>query len=143
MNHVSDIMTSRPACCQEQTPLSQVARMMVENDCGQIPVVNHQHEPVGVITDRDITTRVVAADLDWTRCCAADAMSRPARTISMNEPVEACLSLMEEAQVRRVPVTDDSGALAGMVSLADVAAACRDKDLAEVVKKVSEPSPQE
>lgn len=143
MNHVSEIMTSRPACCQEQTPIAQVARMMVENDCGQIPVVNHQHEPVGVITDRDIAIRIVAADRDWSSCHASDAMTSPARTISMEAPVEECLSLMEDAQVRRVPVVDSSGILSGMVSLADVAAACRDKDVAEVVKKVSEPSLQE
>ena len=142
MSHVSEIMTARPACCQAETPLNQVARMMVDNDCGQIPVVNHQHEPVGVITDRDIATRVVAADRDWSSCCAADAMSTPARTIPQDASVQVCLQLMENAQVRRVPVVDAQGTLTGMVSLADVAAACRDKDVAEVVKKVSEPCAQ-
>lgn len=140
MNSIVEVMTARPATCLPQTPLSQVARMMVDNDCGQIPVVNHQHEPIGVITDRDITTRVVAAGVDWTTGQASDAMSSPAKTVQQQSSLQECLSLMEQTQVRRVPVVDENGAVCGIVSLADIAAACKDEQVAEVVKCVSVPS---
>ena len=57
MASVSTVMTSNPACCTAQTPLRDVARMMIDNDCGQIPVVDDAHRPIGVVTDRDIAVR--------------------------------------------------------------------------------------
>ena len=56
------IMTENPACCTVSTPLRDVAKMMIEFDCGEIPVISGDgsRKPVGVITDRDIATRIVA-----------------------------------------------------------------------------------
>lgn len=141
MDTISKIMTPHPATCLPETPLEQVARLMIDNDCGQIPVVNHQHEPIGVVTDRDIATRVVAASMDYSKAQAKDAMSSPAKTVQQACSLQECMSLMEQSQVRRVPVVDEKGVLAGIVSLADVAIACEDSEVADVVKKVSVPSP--
>ena len=60
--NVGEIMTKDPACCTPDTRLQEVAKMMVDNDCGCIPVVDDEGSkmPVGMITDRDITCRVVA-----------------------------------------------------------------------------------
>src|SRR5262245_31005264 len=55
-----DIMTKDPACCTPKTSLDEVARMMVKNNCGEIPVIDANDRVVGVITDRDIVCRVVA-----------------------------------------------------------------------------------
>ena len=55
-----DVMTADPACCTAESTLDLVARMMMENDCGEIPIVDHLDRPVGVLTDRDIVCRVVA-----------------------------------------------------------------------------------
>ena len=52
-----DVMTADPACCSPQTTLDQVAKMMVLNDCGEIPVIDSANRPIGVITDRDIVCR--------------------------------------------------------------------------------------
>src|SRR4051794_29324542 len=59
---VRDIMTADPICCTRETGLPEVARMMVEHDCGAVPVVESREDrrPVGIITDRDITCRAVA-----------------------------------------------------------------------------------
>lgn len=54
-------MTEDPACCTPNTTLDQVAKLMIQNDCGEIPVVDVNDRPVGVVTDRDIVCRVVAA----------------------------------------------------------------------------------
>lgn len=137
--NVQTMMTSNPACCTTSTPLRDVAQMMVERDCGQIPVVDEAGAPVGVITDRDITVRMVASGRDTLAGCAADAMSSPAQTVRVDSPLKDAVCLMEASRIRRVPVVDANGKLAGMVSLADLALSGKDKATMEVVKEVSEP----
>ena len=55
-----DVMTPNPVCCTPATTLDQVAQLMADNDCGEIPVIDTAERPIGVITDRDIVCRVVA-----------------------------------------------------------------------------------
>jgi CBS domain-containing protein len=137
--NVQSVMTPNPACCTTSTPLRDVAQMMVQRDCGQIPVVDEAGMPVGVITDRDITVRMVASGRDTLAGCAADAMSRPAQTVRTDSPLKDAVCLMEASKIRRVPVVDANGKLAGMVSLADLALSGKDEATVEVVKEVSEP----
>ena len=138
MSTVSSVMTSNPACCTAQTPLRDVARMMIDNDCGQIPVVDDAQRPIGVITDRDITVRVVAQGRDSNSACAGDAMSSPVRTVTAESSLKDAVCAMEADRVRRLPVVDGDGRLAGIVSIADLALAGKDEATAEVVKEVSE-----
>lgn len=137
--NVESFMSANPACCQAKTPLSEVARLMVDNDCGQIPVVDESGCPIGVVTDRDIAIRVVADGRDSSRCCASDAMSESVRTVRHDSALKDAVRLMESAKVRRVPVVDGDGKLCGMFSLADLALAGKDETTAEVVREVSEP----
>lgn len=139
MSDVSSVMTRDPACCKAETPLREVAQMMVDNDCGQIPVVDADGKPVGVVTDRDITVRVVAAGKDGAGATAADAMSTPCRTVNSDTSLYDCTCLMEAEKIRRIPVTDADGKLAGIVSIADLALAGKAEATAQVVKEVSEP----
>lgn len=139
MSNVTSVMTANPACCKTDTPLQDVARMMVEHDCGQIPVVDAQGMPLGVVTDRDIAVRIVAAGRDASGATAGDAMSSPAQTVRADSSLKDAVCLMEAAKIRRVPVVDASGKLAGIVSIADLALAGKDVATAEVVKEVSEP----
>ena len=136
---VKSVMTANPACCSADTPLRDVARMMVDNDCGQIPVVDAANMPIGVVTDRDIAVRIVAAGRDPASCCASDCMTTPVTTVSADSSLADCCERMETSQVRRVPVVAADGSLCGIVSLADVALTGRDQKTAEVVKQVSEP----
>ena len=71
--------------------------------------------------------------------CAADAMSSPAQTVRIDSPLKDAVCLMEASKIRRVPVVDANGKLAGMVSLADLALNGKDEATMEVVKEVSEP----
>jgi len=139
MANVTSVMTANPACCTAETPLREVARLMVENDCGEIPIVDAQGVPVGVVTDRDITVRCVAEGRDTTSATARDAMSAPAQTVREDASLKDAVCLMEAAKIRRVPVVDASGKLTGIVSVADIALAGKDNATAEVVKEVSEP----
>lgn len=140
MARVSSVMTSRPAACSVETSIAAVAQLMMENDCGEIPVVDGDGHPVGVITDRDIVVRLVAAGRDTANSRASDAMSQPVRTVEEGDELGDCVSLMEKARIRRVPVVDGDGRLTGMVSLADIALAGKDKATAQVVKQVSQPN---
>ncbi|MFC5569465.1 CBS domain-containing protein [Lysobacter yangpyeongensis] len=137
--NVQSVMTPDPACCTAATPLRDVARMMLDNDCGQIPVVDESQRPIGVVTDRDITVRIVAEGRDSNAATAADAMTGPARTVRTDTSLADCVCLMEADQIRRVPVVDSEGRLAGIVAIADLALAGKQESTAEVVKEVSEP----
>jgi CBS domain-containing protein len=139
---VKEVMTANPACCTPDTPLPEVARLMVEHDCGEIPVVQNQTQktPVGVVTDRDIVCRTVAKDRNPLDLTAADCMTRPAVTVTPDTSVEECCQIMEDKRIRRVPVVDDSGACCGIVALADIARETGKSVTGGVVKEVSEPS---
>ena len=69
-------------------------------------------------------------------------MTTPIKTIGADAKLEECLTLMEEAQIRRVPVVDAAGKLVGIVAVADIARGCTDAPTASVVKEVSQPPGQ-
>lgn len=138
---VKDVMTANPASCTPDTRLSEVGRMMVDNDCGEIPVVENQQKkiPVGVVTDRDIVVRAVAKEKNPLELTASDCMSKPVTTVTPDTSVEECCRIMEEKQIRRIPVVDADNALCGIVALADLALQATHGVAGEVVKEVSEP----
>ena len=139
---VKVLMTPDPACCTPDATLQRVAEMMVEHDCGEIPVVENvaSMKPVGVITDRDITCRTVAKGLNPLVMTVADCMTTPCVTVMPDTSLDECCRVLEENQIRRVPVVDASGSCVGIVALADIAQHAAKRDAGEVVKEVSEPS---
>jgi len=141
---VRDVMTESPECCTPDTGLQEVAQMMVDCDCGCIPIVdsNNSKMPVGMITDRDITCRVVAQGKNPLDLTAGDAMTSSVVSVTPETSLEKCLNLMEESQVRRIAVVDDSGAICGIVAQADVARNADQQKTAEVVEQVSRASGQ-
>jgi CBS domain-containing protein len=132
-------MTKDPACCTADTPLQEVAQMMVEHDCGCVPVVDGEDSkmPVGMITDRDITTRVVAKGQNPLEMTAGDAMTSTVVSVTPETSVEECCNVMEQSQIRRVAVVDKNGACCGIVAQADVATNAAARQTAEVVQEVS------
>ena len=140
---IREIMTSDPACCTADVMLRDVARLMVENDCGEIPVVDSQNskKPIGVVTDRDIVVRTLAQGRNPLELSARDAMSSPATTVTPDVDLDQCATIMEEQQIRRVPVVDEQGRLCGIVAQADIVRTARDRMAADLVREVSE-SPQ-
>ena len=137
-----EMMTRNPAVCTPDTKLPEVARLMVEHDCGEIPVVESRESmrPVGVVTDRDITCRAVAEGKNPLEMTAQDCMSTPCVTVSEEASVEDCCRTMEENRIRRVPVVDTHGGCCGIVSQADIAESADKPRAAEVVKQVSQPT---
>src|SRR5206468_3204334 len=121
------------------TSLQDVAILMVEHDCGEIPVVDNlqSKRPVGVVTDRDITCRTVALGKNPLELRARDCMSSPAVTVTPETGLDDCCSVMEDNQLRRIPVVDESGCCCGIVSQADIAQNASKSDAGAVVKEVS------
>jgi CBS domain-containing protein len=137
---VSDIMTPDPTCCTPDTPLQEVAQMMVDFDCGEIPVLENLDTkiPVGVVTDRDITCRTVAIGLNPLEKAASDCMTPNPVSIKPDASLEECGLLMEEHKIRRILVVDDAGACCGIVALADIASNASKGDAGDVLQEVSE-----
>lgn len=136
---VATVMTSCPACCTPSASLTEVARLMVDNDCGEIPVVEDAktRKLAGVVTDRDIATRIVAAGRNSAEACAMDCMTTPAISVGTETSLQECCELMEMHQIRRVPVVDADGGVVGIVSLADVVRNANTATTVAVVKEVS------
>jgi CBS domain-containing protein len=139
---VKDVMTAEPACCVSETALQEVAKLMVDHDCGEIPVVDSKDTrlPIGVVTDRDIVCRTVARGINPLELTVADCMSTPCVTVTPEMTVEQCSKIMEQNMIRRVPVVDADGSCCGIVALADIALHAKTNLTAEVVKEVSEPT---
>ncbi|MGH8606258.1 MAG: CBS domain-containing protein [Gammaproteobacteria bacterium] len=144
---VRDIMTSNPACCTPDTGLHDVAKLMVEYDCGEIPVVESMDpenmdilRPVGMITDRDISCRAVAQGKNALDMTVAECMTTPCVTLPENSGLEHCCAVLEQYQIRRAPVVDRDGRLCGIVSQADIAHSAPKEQLAEVLRAVSQRS---
>lgn len=138
-----DVMTPDPACCTPHTTLDQVAKLMVQNDCGEIPVIDSADQPVGVITDRDIVCRVVAEGKNPLGHTAEQYMSQPVVTVRSDATLDEVVSTMEKHQIRRVPVVDERGCCAGIIAQADVAWTGGEHEVAELVREVSRETGQE
>ena len=96
------------------------AQRMYSRKVGTLVVLGEDRKPIGLITDRDLTVRVLAGGRDPFQTTVSDVMTRTVHTVAEDEPVESALSVMRSASVRRVPVVDDAGGLVGLVSLDDI-----------------------
>ena len=139
---VRDVMTRDPVCCVPDTKLELIARIMVERDCGSIPVVDDllDRRPVGIVTDRDIVTRTLAIGRDPMTLRVRDCMTSPAATIIEDASLGECVELLERGQIRRVIVVDDAGRCTGIVAQADVAQHASKRETGDLVQEVSRPS---
>ncbi len=132
-----DVMTADPVCCRPHTPVDEVARLMVNGDFGEIPVIDSADHPIGVVTDRDIVRRIVAQGKNPIGYTAETCMTQPVVTVSWETPLEDVVSVMERHQIRRVPVVDEQGRCAGIISQADIARQAPPQEVAALLREVS------
>ena len=136
-----EVMTDYPQAVTPSDPLSHAAALMRDGDVGFIPVVEDRETRrlVGVITDRDIAIRHVAA-AHGDDCAIKQHMTAdPLVTVSPEAPTSDVHKLMMEHQVRRVAVVDSDGHLLGVIAQADVATKeGRDKETGQIVERISE-----
>lgn len=147
MTNVKDIMAKNVACANPNASLVEIAKLMIDFDCGEIPLVENEANKrvVGVITDRDIVCRSLGQGNDPMKLTARDCMTSPAVTVTLDMTTEDCVEIMEEYKIRRIPVVDDNDILCGMIALADLIMEVDEEVAAEMVQEVSTPpnnSPQ-
>ena len=117
---VKELMSNAPVVLEPEESAAVAARLMRERNIGVLPVCDAGGSLVGMLTDRDIVTRCVAAGSNAAETPVRDIMSNGAVTAETDEPLEKALERMQREQVRRLPVTQD-GRLVGMLSIADIA----------------------
>ena len=121
MQTIQDVMTRDVETISPQETVQRAAQMMDELNVGAIPVLD-SGKLVGMITDRDITVRSVAAGQAPNATRVGDVMSIDVRTCTTRQTVDEVLGQMGDVQIRRVPVIDeDSQQVVGIVSLGDMA----------------------
>lgn len=117
---VRDIMTANVVSCRKDTDLAAAARLMAEKRFGALPVVDEHGRVAGIITDRDIAMAAATRQRNAAHIAVHEAMSGHVTTCLADENVETALKKMEERRVRRLPVLDRDGRLAGILSLDDI-----------------------
>lgn len=139
---VRDVMTKDPVCCTPAMSVMNVARLMVEYDCGSIPVVGDlvTRMPIGIITDRDIVARTIALGRDPITLSARDCMTSPALTIEEDARLHDCVKMLELSQIRRLIVIDSRGRCTGIIAQADIARHARKRETGDLLREISRPN---
>ncbi len=117
---ISDIMTDKVITIDKDEPVSAAARLLKRHNVGVLPVTDNNNCLRGMITDRDIVLRCIAAESDPRTTKVSEIMSRGIITVTPSVPVDDAVILMSQDQVRRLPVVE-SGRVVGMLSLCDMA----------------------
>ena len=131
---VKDVMTPSPICCRPNDSVERVAELMREHDCGAMPVCA-ESKLAGIVTDRDIACRAVAAGV--LAMPVSEVMTRPVHTVREDDDVETAIETMEAKKVRRLPVVDDDGRVVGIVAPSDLAPIFASMNVADFLLKVS------
>lgn len=133
---IKDMMHKGAEYVAPSATLQQVAKKMKDFDVGAIPVCEGG-KPIGIVTDRDITIRVLANGKAVSKLTAKDVMSKNVVHCRDTEEAEDAIRIMEKNQVRRLPVLNEAQKLVGMVSLGDISHALSQDLTGEVTKAVS------
>jgi CBS domain-containing protein len=121
MKKARDIMTAGADYIEESATVAEAAKHFASGNFGAIPVCNRDGRLQGMVTDRDVVVKVVAAGKDPNKTKVKDLTDQPeVVTIGADDSVDEALETMKRAKVRRLPVIDGT-ALVGMVSQADLA----------------------
>jgi CBS domain-containing protein len=135
-------MTPNPVCCVPTDNAQRVAKMMCDENVGSIPVVADQdsRKLIGVITDRDLCCAVIANGLDARATSIEKFMTQNPVTCREGENVENCERLMQEHQIRRIPILDAQDRVIGIVAQADLALKDKPERVSKTVAEIAEPS---
>ncbi len=137
---VRELMTNKVRAIKTDTTIRQAAKEMASTDVGVLPV-SRDKKLVGMLTDRDITVRVIGQDKNPDDTSAEQVMTSDVFTVSEDQDVSIAGQAMRDKQIRRAPVVNKDGQLVGIVSLGDFAVKSGDTKLSgEVLKGVSQPS---
>ncbi|HEX8088920.1 MAG TPA: CBS domain-containing protein [Blastocatellia bacterium] len=136
-----DIMTRNIITCHSDTTITEIARLMRDEDVGAIPVVGNDGKLAGIVTDRDLVVKGLNGDKNDAEVTAEDCMSTDLYTVNQNDRLVDMIREMGDHQVRRIPVVDGRDRLVGIISMADIATQTnKDMELKEALEEISQPS---
>ena len=101
-------------------PVRYAAERMHQRAVGSLVIIDEKKSPIGIVTDRDLTIRVLAAGLDAETTPVRDVMTPSPVTLREDEPIEFAVKKMRQGAFRRIPVVDKGGVLIGLVSVDDI-----------------------
>src|SRR6266446_1942159 len=138
---IREIMSRDPACCVLTDSAQIVARILCDRNVGSMPVVADQQSRklVGMITDRDLCCTVVAQGMDPKATPVAKLLALAPLSCRDRENIETCERLMQEHQVRRIPIVDAEDRVIGIVSQADLALRDKPERVSKTVAEISKP----
>jgi CBS domain-containing protein len=116
---VKEIMSGEPRVCSPDTNLGAAAALMLEADCGVLPVIAGG-KLAGVVTDRDLFIALATRNKPGSQLRIGDVMQQPVHTCSPDDDVQTALESMKEHRVRRLPVEGFAGTVVGVISLNDI-----------------------
>ncbi len=140
MKKCDEVMTKNPVCCLPNDVVAKVAQLMKSENVGSIPVIENEitRKLVGIVTDRDLTLKVVAEGLDSKSIKAEAVMSLEVVTCLAGDDLQKALDAMASHQLRRIPVIDRDHKVVGIIAQADVATRVNQPEkTAEMVKDIS------
>ena len=139
---IREIMSRDPACCVLSDSAQTVAKILCDRNIGSMPVLADQQSRklVGMITDRDLCCSVIAQGLDPKTTQIEKLISFPPMSCRDGENIETCERLMQEHQVRRVPIVDAEDRVIGIVSQADLALHDKAERVSKTVAEISKAS---
>jgi CBS domain-containing protein len=118
---VQDVMTSEVKSCRPETNLAAAAVMMLDYDCGALPVVNNENKVIGIITDRDIAIAAATKGRLASEILVGEVISRKVFSATLDEDIHMALKTMRHGKIRRLPVVNRDGMLQGILSFNDIA----------------------
>ncbi len=131
-----EIMTQNVRAASRETTLRETAVLMRDGDCGAMPVVE-AGKLVGIVTDRDIVVRGIAEGKD-AATKIGDVMTTEIYSVKPDDFVFEAIRLMGDRQIRRVPVVNEQGELAGIIAMADIALEMEDeREIAATLEEIS------
>ena len=140
MKKCDEVMTKNPVCCLPNDVVAKVAQLMKSENVGSIPVIENEitRKLVGIVTDRDLTLKVVAVGLDSKSIKTEAVMSLEVVTCLAGDDLQKALDAMASHQLRRIPVIDRDHKVVGIIAQADVATRVNQPEkTAEMVKDIS------
>ena len=138
-----DVMTPDAECIGENQTLLDAAKMMADKGYGSMPICGEDNRLKGMLTDRDIVVKALAAGKDPASCRAGELGEGKPITIGADDSLEETLQTMARHKVRRLPVIDGHD-LVGIVAVADVARELRDdRAKGDLIETISEGPPQQ
>jgi CBS domain-containing protein len=141
MKKCSEVMTKNPVCCLPDDMVIKAAELMKSSNIGSIPVIENEQTKklVGIVTDRDLTLKIVAKGLDAKSTKVESVITRKVVTCRAEDDLQKALDAMAEHQLRRIPVVDNDNKILGIIAQADVATRVNQPEkTAAMVKEISQ-----